>query len=455
MKQKILELIADGRTEIAISKLLQIANSLEKDIRSDIYLISSRFKSYNTKKRRGEFGTAQEQDVEYSQINEALIDLVTNLPDKIKKNTIPRIYISITIILSVIAVVVFVPRFIPSTPINHKEFRELIPTRSGYFLIKQEDKWGYARPDSTIIIEPQYLDVKPFNKGMALVKRERYYGWIDTLNKVKIDFKYLFAMDFVGDSAIVWTSPENSIYINRKGEKIVVQTQEISTNPNKLHSSKKLKDNIKAKNNEIEKRKTEKKIEQQIAKLSFNNIHQLSGTIRKGKDLKTQIFILNTGNTTIDIKGVSSACNCIYLEEELKLSINSSGYLNLAIKTDSEPTGDFEQLLTLFTIPHSEDFQLSIKGMILPSLISKTYSIGLENLKVTISHDNGFEQSKITDKGGKVTFEIPQDILSSNDFVRVTYSRSNESMDIKIPSSNLDREKLTVPSAFIRKLNNQ
>ena len=65
----------------------------------------------------------------------------------------------------------------------------LIPYRKG-------DLWGYASPDKTIIIKPEYQEAQRFYEGFAAVKKAGKYGYINKEGKVMIPFKYFSAKPF-------------------------------------------------------------------------------------------------------------------------------------------------------------------------------------------------------------------------------------------------------------------
>ena len=65
----------------------------------------------------------------------------------------------------------------------------LIPYRQG-------DLWGYASPDKTIVINPEYEDAGLFYEGFAIVKKGGKYGYISKTGKVVIPIKYFSAKPF-------------------------------------------------------------------------------------------------------------------------------------------------------------------------------------------------------------------------------------------------------------------
>ncbi len=65
----------------------------------------------------------------------------------------------------------------------------LIPYRKG-------DLWGYASPDKSIIIKPEYEEAQRFYEGFAAVKKGGKFGYIDKEGKVVIPFKFYSAKPF-------------------------------------------------------------------------------------------------------------------------------------------------------------------------------------------------------------------------------------------------------------------
>jgi WG containing repeat len=65
----------------------------------------------------------------------------------------------------------------------------LIPYRKG-------DMWGYASPDKTIIIKPEYEEAQRFYEGFAAVKKGGKFGYINKEGKVVIPFKFFSAKAF-------------------------------------------------------------------------------------------------------------------------------------------------------------------------------------------------------------------------------------------------------------------
>lgn len=65
----------------------------------------------------------------------------------------------------------------------------LVPYRQG-------DKWGYAAPDRSIVISPQFEDAAFFYEGYAAVKKGGKYGYINKTGKLVIPCKFFVAKPF-------------------------------------------------------------------------------------------------------------------------------------------------------------------------------------------------------------------------------------------------------------------
>ena len=65
----------------------------------------------------------------------------------------------------------------------------LIPYRKG-------DLWGYASPDKSIVITPQYEEARRFYEGFAAVKKGGKFGYINKQGKVVIPFRFFTAKSF-------------------------------------------------------------------------------------------------------------------------------------------------------------------------------------------------------------------------------------------------------------------
>lgn len=79
MVKSLKKLLADGKTQSVINRLRSIAIFLDKEIKDDILLISSRYKTYLRDKNRGEL-SIENQQVQLATINTALLSIINQLP---------------------------------------------------------------------------------------------------------------------------------------------------------------------------------------------------------------------------------------------------------------------------------------------------------------------------------------------------------------------------------------
>ncbi|MBN1523100.1 MAG: WG repeat-containing protein [Spirochaetales bacterium] len=85
-------------------------------------------------------------------------------------------------------------------------------------------KWGYITGDGKVRIEFQFDDAWPFyNNRARVVKREARYisktGYIDANGSLVIPFTFVYARDFIGDSAAVSNGKDWGI-IDKKGSSV-------------------------------------------------------------------------------------------------------------------------------------------------------------------------------------------------------------------------------------------
>ena len=81
MKQQLQTLIAEGKTDEAIQKLLTLANQIKKkDFHQEVIIQSARFEKYNQSNRMG-ISSSQEEGISIAKINKALLDIIDRLSD--------------------------------------------------------------------------------------------------------------------------------------------------------------------------------------------------------------------------------------------------------------------------------------------------------------------------------------------------------------------------------------
>ncbi|MFM9949517.1 MAG: hypothetical protein ACKV1O_16385 [Saprospiraceae bacterium] len=82
MKSQLQQLIASGKTEKAIKELLQLTSRLgDKDLHQEVILQSARYEQYAKEKRIGSTPLAEQRDT-LEGVNEALIQIIEQLPEK-------------------------------------------------------------------------------------------------------------------------------------------------------------------------------------------------------------------------------------------------------------------------------------------------------------------------------------------------------------------------------------
>lgn len=81
MKKQLRQYISEGKTDKAIKLLLELIRCLDDEhLTKDIILLSSKHKQYSSDKYRG-LTSQTEQAAFFAQINEALMDIISRLPD--------------------------------------------------------------------------------------------------------------------------------------------------------------------------------------------------------------------------------------------------------------------------------------------------------------------------------------------------------------------------------------
>ena len=91
--------------------------------------------------------------------------------------------------------------------------------KSGLFLIKQNDKYGYIDKTGKVVIEPQYERASDFSEGLAAIAVEKKWGYIDTTGKTVIEPQFDAAGKFTDDLAPVKVEKKTG-YIDKTGKYI-------------------------------------------------------------------------------------------------------------------------------------------------------------------------------------------------------------------------------------------
>ena len=90
---------------------------------------------------------------------------------------------------------------------------DLIPFR-------KDTLWGYADISMTVLIQPQYDEIKFFKEDITAVRKNKKWGFIDIYGRPVTPFKYDLAGDFKEGMCQV-KEDGNVGYINNKGKEVV------------------------------------------------------------------------------------------------------------------------------------------------------------------------------------------------------------------------------------------
>lgn len=93
MKQQLKKLLGDGKTKKVITHLRERMDLLDEELQEEIIIQSSRFEVMNREKRSGILSKDQEL-IQLSKINAALINIINDLPEEIKIISAPKRKIS-------------------------------------------------------------------------------------------------------------------------------------------------------------------------------------------------------------------------------------------------------------------------------------------------------------------------------------------------------------------------
>lgn len=138
-KSELRNLIGKDKTQQVIDDLLEITKSLEdNELHNEVVLQSSKFKKYQKRGRKG-ISTFENQDISISRIEDALIQIIDNLPNdlkktpteielKQKKKSIWTYVVLLTVLLAVLLVIAILIRFIFTENHQHKPDFTTIPT---------------------------------------------------------------------------------------------------------------------------------------------------------------------------------------------------------------------------------------------------------------------------------------------------------------------------------------
>jgi hypothetical protein len=92
---------------------------------------------------------------------------------------------------------------------------------------RKDSLWGFADITRTVLIEPQYDEIKLFRDEITAVRKNDKWGFIDTHGKAVTPFKYDLAGNFKEGMCQVKTGT-NSGYVNSKGKEAVKPAYQFS-----------------------------------------------------------------------------------------------------------------------------------------------------------------------------------------------------------------------------------
>lgn len=102
-------------------------------------------------------------------------------------------------------------------------------TEDGIIAICKGDKWGYAKNNGKVVIEPTYENAKSFSNGVAAVCKDGKWGFIDTKGNIVIECQFSDAgyMSATGICPVRIDMPEEKVEGNGDGKTEIVEAQEI------------------------------------------------------------------------------------------------------------------------------------------------------------------------------------------------------------------------------------
>jgi len=121
---------------------------------------------------------------------------------------------------------VFLEKY-PDYPDKKQVEEEFIFWKMPFFLIKYQNKYGFADSTGKVSIEPIYNEVEDFKEGFALIQKNNLYGYINKAGRVKIDFQFDEASSFSQQVAIVQKN-KTTFLIDHSGKKISSDYDEIA-----------------------------------------------------------------------------------------------------------------------------------------------------------------------------------------------------------------------------------
>ena len=109
----------------------------------------------------------------------------------------------------------------PNNPFISKIEDDLALSKTVFYPVQENGKWGFKSPTGKYAIDSTYDFVESFSEGLAIVVKDEKVGFIEKTGKLKIDYKYDDALPFSEGCAVVELNGKYGM-INRQGEYIIM-----------------------------------------------------------------------------------------------------------------------------------------------------------------------------------------------------------------------------------------
>lgn len=108
-------------------------------------------------------------------------------------------------------------------------FQDIRGFSEAFAAVKTEKGWGYLGKNGKIAVEPQFESAESFSEGLAMVKRDGKLGFINSAGEFVIAPQFESADSFSGGLALVGTYGEETAdnkfyYIDKKGKRLTNET---------------------------------------------------------------------------------------------------------------------------------------------------------------------------------------------------------------------------------------
>jgi hypothetical protein len=113
--------------------------------------------------------------------------------------------------------------------ISARTFLDVKDFSEGLAAVKTAKGWGYLGKSGKIVIEPQFDDADPFSEGLALVERDGKLGFINSAGTFVIEPQFESALSFSDGLAVVGADGDKTVdnkfyYIDKKGKRLTNDT---------------------------------------------------------------------------------------------------------------------------------------------------------------------------------------------------------------------------------------